>query len=65
LSCGSCGDCVAVAVDFLPVRTSQIAILKLVDWGVMCRWLTVAPRDQSVRGYLLTPKMPTERSGKE
>ena len=24
LSCGSCGDCEAVAVDFLPVRTSQL-----------------------------------------
>lgn len=24
LSCGSCGDSVAVAVDFLPVNTSQL-----------------------------------------
>ena len=24
LSCGSCGDCEAVAVDFLPVKTSQL-----------------------------------------
>ena len=26
LSCGSCGDCVAVAVDFLPVKTSQLML---------------------------------------
>jgi hypothetical protein len=26
LSCGSCGDCEASAVDFLPVSTSQLAV---------------------------------------
>lgn len=26
LSCGSCGDCEAPAVDVLPVNTSQLAV---------------------------------------
>lgn len=26
LSCGSCGDCAAVAVDFLPVNASQLCV---------------------------------------
>lgn len=26
LSCGSCGDCEAPAVDFLPVNMSQLAM---------------------------------------
>jgi hypothetical protein len=40
--------------------------MAVVDWGVGVEveadvWSRVAPRDQSSRGYLLTPEMPEEK----
>ena len=40
--------------------------MAVVDWGVGVEmdvdvWSRVAPRDQSGRGYLLTPEMPEEK----